>query len=62
MTKQKDSKDTQPTSLKTKAQMIVRLHCITFGTFNGKRCIYADTSVPEKDMEDVREAMRDGIL
>lgn len=49
-------------TLKRKAESLVKLHGITFGTFKGKRCLYCDTSLPPEHYATIKEAMDKGLV
>lgn len=50
------------TTLRTKAEMLVRMHGLTFGMANGKRCIHSDEPIPDKDYQVIAEAMRKKMI
>lgn len=55
-------RETATASLKKQAEDVVRRHGVTFGNFEGKRCIYADNQLPDADYQLLANAMRKGLI
>lgn len=49
-------------TLKSKAEVLIRIHGITFNSFKGQRCIHTETALSAEDKATICEAVRKDLV